>query len=187
MDMQGFDNDATGRSPASQEFESFWKKLPRCGALPGKRDFRPAALGHLLPFVMLAEARLEPAPSLLIRIVGSAIEERIQRDITGQDYFEFLEADRRVAAVQSLRLMLNHPCGLWQIMPYHYVRGIAQKVEGTVFPLLGEPAPYLLGLVIPRDEPVRPISPGPRAMLAGGATSFEFLDVGAGVPPWPPA
>jgi hypothetical protein len=40
--------------------------------------------------------------------------------------------------------------------------------------------------MVPRDELIRPISPGDRLMLADTATEFEFLDIGAGAPDWHP-
>lgn len=174
------------RSRQSLEFERFWRSLPKTDLLPHRRDFRPAGAASLLRYVMLLDAHGEPGPAALIRLVGSAIEERIQRDIKGRDYFEFLDPDRHADARASLKLMLDHPCGVWQIVPFHYERGTAQNVEATVFPMLGDAAPFMLALVIPREEFLRPQPAGSRVVLAGGATEYEFLDIGAGVPAWPP-
>jgi hypothetical protein len=175
------------RSRQSLEFESFWRNLPKQGAIPQRSDFNPARAGSLLRSVMLLEVRLEADPSFLVRLVGTAVMERIQRDITGQDYLEFLSPEFRSGALETTRLMLHHPCGLWQITPLHYERGLAENFEMTAFPLMGDPAPFLIGIVLPRTELVRPIPPGNKAMLAGTATEFELLDVGAGVPAWPPS
>jgi hypothetical protein len=174
------------RSRQSLEFEEFWRSLPKQALLPHRRDFNPARAASLLRSVMLIELRLGGNTSLPVRLVGSAISERIQRDITAHDYLEFLPPELRPGAIETARLMLNHPCGLWQVTPLHYERGLAENYEMTAFPLLGEPVPFLIGVVIPRSELVRPVSPGNRAVLAGTATEFEFLDVGAGIPAWPP-
>jgi hypothetical protein len=173
---------AAVRSRRSLEFESMWRGLPRQGLLPYKRDFKPGGAASLLRYVMLLEVKFEPAPSLPIRLVGTALSERVQRDIKGHDYLEFLDQEYHGGAVASARLMFDRPCGLWQITPLHYERGIAQNVEVTAFPLLDEPHPFILVLTVPREEFVRPLSPGDRAMLVETATEFEFIDVGNGVP-----
>jgi hypothetical protein len=177
---------ATRRSAQSVEFEALWRSLPKRGHVPHRRDFNPARAGSLLRSTMLIEARLDGEASLPIRLVGSAVTERIQRNIEGHDYLAFLSAELRAGAIETARLLLEHPCGLWQITPLHYERGLAQNFEMTAFPLLGDPFPFLIGIALPRSELVRPIPPGDQPMVAGTALEYEFLDIGAGIPAWPP-
>jgi hypothetical protein len=174
------------RSRQSLEFETMWRALPKKGATPHRRDFNPARAASLLRHIMLVEMRLDAMPSFPVRLVGGAAVEKIQRDLRGHDFLEFMPAEYHSGVIESAKLMLNRPCGLWQVTPLHFERGIAQCFEVTAFPLLGDPWPLSLALLIPRDEFVRPIAPGDRLMLADTATEFEFLDVGAGVPAWPP-
>jgi hypothetical protein len=134
---------------------------------------------------MLAEVKLGPKTEVPIRLVGSAIEQRIQHDIKGLNYFDLLDPERHADAAAASRVMLYQPCGVWQVVPFHYERGIAQNLETTVFPLLGDESPYFLALGVPREEFVRPLPSGERAVLAGGPTEFAFLDIGAGLPDWP--
>ena len=176
---------STHRSEQSLAFEDFWRRLPKQGLLPHRRDFNPAKAASLLRHLMLAEVRLLPSPSFKIRLVGGAIQERVQRTITGTDYLEFLPQEYRAGAVETARLMFDRPCGIWQISPFHYERGLAENNEITAFPLVGEGMNLALGLVIARPDFVRPISAGDKVMRVDTATLFEFLDVGAGAPAWP--
>jgi hypothetical protein len=175
------------RSRQSLEFETFWRALPKEELLPHRRDFSPLRVPTLLRHFILMEMRLDDAhPSLPIRLVGTALQERIQRDVTGHDYLEFVPAELHSGAIETAKLMLHRPCGLWQITPVHYERGLAQNFEVTAFPLLNDAVPLVLGLLIPREDLVRPLSSGDKAMLADAAIDFQFLDIGAGEPGWPP-
>jgi hypothetical protein len=177
---------ATGqrRSRQSLEFQTFWENLPKQGLIPHKRDLNIARAAQLLRFVMLTDVHLDEAPSMPIRLVGTGLTERIQRDIKGHDYLEFLETENRAGAVETVKLMTERPCGLWQITPLHYERGVAQNMEVTAFPLLSDTGPLIFAHIVPHDDFIRPRPAGDRAMLAATASEFAFIDVGAGVPEW---
>jgi hypothetical protein len=176
-------------SPRSQEslkFEAFWRSLPADRCIPHQRDFRPERLGALLKFVALIEVNLAPPASFRFRLVGNAIREAVQQDIVGRDYLEFLPRELHAGATESGRLMVEHPCGLWQISPVHYRRGFAQHMEITAFPLRAEPAPKLIGVMIPRDVLLEPQGAKDKPLIYETAATFEFIDIGAGSPGWPP-
>lgn len=172
------------RSRQSHAFEEFWRGLPKQGLLPHRRDFNPARAAGLLRHFMLVEVRLDPSATFNIRLVGGAVQERVQRDIKGSDYLQFLPPEYRQGAIETARLMFQQPCGVWQITPFHYERGLAENNEITAFPLLGEGSDLVLGLVLPRSELVRPISAGDQVLRVDTATEYEFLDLGAGTPEW---
>jgi hypothetical protein len=170
------------RSTQSLAFERYWHSLPKQGLIPHKRDFTPAGMASLLRNVMLLEVSLEPVPSFQIRLVGGAIQERIQRDVKGRDYLEFLPPDVQEGAVTAVRYMFDHPCGLWQITPLHFERGISVNLESTVFPLMAEPSPFVLAIGLPRDDRPYPQLPDGKPLLITTAPEYCYLDVGAGVP-----
>jgi hypothetical protein len=172
------------RSDRSLEFEAFWRNLPRKDLVPHRRDIKPARAAALLRDIVMLEARLNDPVSLRIRLVGSAIHERIQRDITGANYLEFREPQYRAATMESARQITGRPCGLWQVMALHYERGFAQNFELTAFPLMGdeEDVPLLLGLMQPVGGLIRALPSGGRPILADTASVFEYLDIGTGKP-----
>ena len=125
-----------------------WRALPKERAVPHRRDFNPARAASLLRHIMLVEMRLDAMPSFPVRLVGGAAVEKIQRDLRGHDYLEFMPAEYHSGVIESARLMLDHPCGLWQVTPLHFERGIAQCFEVTAFPLFGDPWPFSLALFV---------------------------------------
>ena len=178
------DRNSVTRSLSSLEFEAFWRCLPLQGLAPHRREFRPERATRFLKSLILVEAPADAAARLRLRLVGSAIHIRIQRDITGSDYLDFLAPAYHAGAVESGRTMLQQPCGLWQCMDVHYERGFAQSWEITVFPLLADPdgLPLLLAHVEPCATLVTPEPAHGRAMLVDTASHYAFIDVGAGLP-----
>jgi len=176
------------RSASSLEFEVLWRGLKKeSGLIPNRREFKPEKARSLLRDLVLVEARLGEPPSFPIRLVGSGAQQRIQQNIVGHDYLDFLPPELHAGAIESGRLMFNHPCGLWQVMTMHYAREYAQNVEITAFPLLADAnsVPLLLVLMQPVKGLVSAIQAQGRPILVDTASVFEFIDIGAGSPPWP--
>ncbi len=175
------------RSELSLAFETFWHALPKDGPVPRRRDMQLRKAAPFLQHLVLMETPLVDEPVYRIRVVGSALGARAQSNLSGHDYLDFLPRDLRPAVIESSKLIVTVPCGLWQIMPVFYERGLAQDMEITVFPLLGDDGrPLLLVLTQHLDDSLRAGPRTGRPMAAGPATAFQFLDAGAGVPPWPP-
>jgi hypothetical protein len=173
------------RTELSHAFEAFYRTLPTDGALmPNRRVFRPERAGKFLKHIVLCETLNDGVGGLRIRLVGSEFEQRIQRDVRGQNYLEYLMPTYHQGAMDSIREIVQRPCGLWQIMPVHYERGYAQHIELTVLPL--GPGPdgvhLLLALTQPTRDLVAPIPTGDRVLAAGTALTYRYLDLGAGVP-----
>jgi hypothetical protein len=183
------DQPSVSRSQSSLAFEAFWRALPKDGCAPHRREFKPERATKFLKNLMLIEAPLNAAARLKLRLVGSAIQLRIQRDITGCDYLDFLAPAHHAGVVESCLAMLHRPCGLWQCMDVHYERGFAQALEVTAFPLLADPGgmALILALVEPLTALVTPEPATGRAMLVDTASRYVFIDVGAGLPVWPAA
>ena len=177
---------ATGpaRSDRSREFEVFWRSLPKDGLVPHRRDVKPARAAVLLRDIVMLEARLGEVPSLRIRLMGSAVQDRIQKNITGQDYLDFRASEYRAGTIEATRRMLRQPCGLWQVMAMHYERGFAQYFELTAFPLLGDDpdVPIIFGLMNPTGGLVRAVSVRGKPILTDTATTYDYIDIGASKP-----
>jgi len=175
----------TTRTELSHAFEAFYRALPTDGGLrPNRAAFRPERAAKFLKHVVLCEAMAEGAGGLRLRLVGSEFEQRIQRDVRGQNYLEYLMPAYHQGARDSIREIVKRPCGLWQIMPVHYERGYAQHIELTALPL--GPGPdgvhLLLVLTQPMQDLVMAEPTGDRILAAGTALTYQYIDLGAGVP-----
>ncbi|HSC61453.1 MAG TPA: hypothetical protein VLC29_09480, partial [Rhizomicrobium sp.] len=82
----------------------------------------------------------------------------------------------------------SKPCGIWQVLGIHYQRGAFKSIELTAFPLFRENAPpQIMGLVLYSHGQVSDIPPDIAMVSLDRATATAFLDIGAGLPKWPPA
>lgn len=175
---------APSRSSSSLAFQDFWSGLRRGEPIAHRRDFSPAKATGFLRDIVLIEVPDSGAGAMRVRVTGSSFDLQAGMSITGHSYLDFVPEQLHQGLRKSVRLMLDHPCGLWQVMPIHYEKGIAQQAEVTAFPLLPaeNDAPLLLCLVKFPGCPVRPISPGGKAMIVETAIAYEFLDIGKGSP-----
>src|SRR5215469_723525 len=106
------------RSPASLAFEDFWRSLRRDGALmPARSDFNPAQAAPFFHNIILLEAPGDGRNSLKVRVAGQRYQGSVPFTVAGTDHLETLPARYHAAAIVSARLMVEKPCGLWQIMP----------------------------------------------------------------------
>jgi hypothetical protein len=173
------------RTELSVAFEAFYRTLPTDdGLMPNRSVFRPERAAKFLKHIVLCEVATGGAGPLRMRLVGSEFQTRIQRDVKGQDYFDYLMPAYRTGAMESIREIVQRPCGLWQIMPVHYDRGFAQHIELTALPLGPGPdgASLLLVLTQPTQDLVLPVSTGDMAMATGTALTYRYINLGAGVP-----
>ncbi|HUO89316.1 MAG TPA: hypothetical protein VMU08_09085 [Rhizomicrobium sp.] len=171
------------RTPLSREFEAFYRALPKDGLVPHRRAFRPEKATRFLRHITLCELRLSATPAIHVRLVGSAIEEEIQHSITGHDFLSYLSEGYRSGAIETARLMLSRPCGLWQITPFHYMRGYGHDVEVTAFPLSeGDGISLILVLMQPLGTTFGGPATGGKPLIADTARDYCYIDLGAGLP-----
>ena len=172
------------RTPLSVEFEAFWRALPMDGLVPNRSVFRPERAPRFLRHLLLCEALLDGHSCIRMRLVGSEFAARVQRDLRGQDYLQYLPQAYHGAAIESVRQIVHRPCGLWQIMPVSYERGFAHHIELTLFPLGPGPDGVNLLLILTQTVPslVTPTPTGARVMATDTALTYRYLDLGAGVP-----
>lgn len=173
------------RSAKSEAFETMWRGLRSGELVPSRADFRPSMAVRFLSEIVLLDVPRRGEPRLTVRLVGTAVEARLQTDIVGRNYLDYLPADHREAAWRSARLMLDHPCGLWQMSNLHYERGTSHLVEMTAFPLAVAAGADVL--IVHSNMIVgvgREPQPGALPMSVDTALTFKFIDVGAGLPAW---
>lgn len=175
------------RTPESQLFEAMWRALPRGGRVPYRSSFQPERAGRLLSNIVLLEINPGTAAdggemTTRIRLIGSALRDLADLNVTGLDYLD-LVPDRDYQA-QHLMTCLKQPCAAWSLSPVVYDRGYSSLVEITNFPLIDDATEKHLALVlmieIRNDLPLRQSTGRPVEMRP--AVKKSFIDIGAGVP-----
>jgi hypothetical protein len=176
----------TVRSSESHAFEAFWHSLRGQHLVPRRSDFHPGKAKRFISDLVLVEALNRHGTPLRIRVTGGRFDDLIGSDLTGCNPTDFLPRAYRAGATESARLVFEAPCGLWQISPAHLVRGWATHLEITMLPLAPDrdgPA-FLLCHVRSLGDLMRATLPTPNGLGLDTAATFQFLDVGAGVPAW---
>ncbi len=179
------------RSPESFAFETMWCGLERNGLIPLRSAFRPEKASRLLANIALLEvdAGTPDKPgtprtpmTTRIRLVGSAIRDLVDANLTGLDYLD-LVPDRAYQA-EYLDVCMNHPCAAWSASPVIYGRGYNALVEITNFPLIDDVTGGHLVLVMILEMGTdtfkhrtiqTPVELRP-------AVAKSFIDIGAGLP-----
>ena len=172
------------RTELSVAFEMFWRSLPKQGHVPNRRAFLPERAPRFLRDLVLCELSLEGGSLARIRLIGSALEELIRRNLKGEDFLQYLPPAYHAGAVESVREIVTRPCGLWQVTPLHFERGFSQNFEFTALPLgPGTDGVHLL-LVLTQALPglVAPRPTVDQVMVADTAIAYQYIDLGAGVP-----
>jgi hypothetical protein len=174
------------RSAESQAFEDFWRSLRSEGFVPKRADFHPSRAVRFLRSIVLLDVPSGPGGAIRIRVSSQTCNQLGGRNLSGENPLDYLPEQFHAGAVESARLMVAHPCGLWQISPVHLLRGYATYLEITIFPLApGEgAAPSLLGHVRHTGGLIPASLSADRGFAFDTATQFEFLNIGAGVPHW---
>jgi hypothetical protein len=177
---------AQQRTKKSLAFEAAWRALPKRGLVPDRRDLSLHRFKHFLPDVALID--ILPGGRSRIRIVGECIRERIPFPAVGQDYFQFLPVQLRAIAAQRLQTMIDRPCGCWQVLGIHYQHGLFKSLELTGFPLYREDGPpQIMALLVYSYGQASDIPSDLALVSLDRAIATAFLDIGAGLPAWPPA
>ena len=175
------------RTPESELFEAMWRALPRDGRVPYRSSFHPERAGRLLANIVLLEVNPGAAAdgsdmTTHIRLVGGALRDLADLNITGLDYLD-LVPDREYQA-RHLMTCLKQPCAAWSLSPVVYDRGYSSLVEITNFPLIDNASGKHLALVlmieIRNDLTLRQSTGRPVEMRP--AITKTFIDIGAGVP-----
>ena len=154
--------------------------------MPTRDAFHPGKARNLIGDLVLVEAPERTGEALRIRVTGGRFDELIGSDLTGCNPHDLLPRKHRPGAVESTRLIFEMPCGVWQVTPAHLVRGYAMHLEITMLPLGPDKtgSHFLLCHVRSYGDLMRAHLPTPNGLGLDTATTFEFLDVGAGVPAW---
>ncbi len=172
------------RSERCRAFSEYWWSLNRevPDGIPTRSMIDPSRIKPLLPYLLLHDLA-EPGRSM-IRLVGTAITQRIGFDPTGRDYLELVNESRRQSAYRQLITIAEHPCGMRNINQVRYKSGKHTTSEAVGFPLrhARDGTPMLLFVDDPIEPPEYDLDPRAQEVDVFKLAEREYIDVGFGVP-----
>ena len=122
----------------NRQFFDYWQALPRDpGALlPRRSCFLPEEVPDLLNTMVIYE--LVSDSLILTRLNGTSLNERFGRDITGENYLDFVAAERREKAAQAFWTVAGHPCGMQVTLVHRLTSGRDILVEALGLPFIND-------------------------------------------------
>lgn len=171
-------------SPRCQALSDYWWNLRAeiPDGVPTRAMIDPGQIKPLLPHLLIHDLGV-PGKSLL-RLVGTAVADRLGLDPTGRDYLDFVSPDRKAEAYHHLIRTATHPCGMRVINQVRYVSGMWTMAEAVGFPIRhhNTGAPMLLFLHDLIGEEQSDLEQRKRPVEQFEIPEREYLDVGFGVP-----
>jgi len=175
----------TERTEKSERLERVWRSLPKHehGLLPPRLSLKAANIPDLLPDISIAQVM---PSSLMVLLTGSHITARINAEITGQDYLQYVESAQRAQVLAMLQTMCHRPVAGYLHVQSRYSRGYTQALELTMFPICdktGDPN-YIVSLAIPMEKEGPFIEKNIRGEIASSDWRLpaNWIDLGAGIP-----
>jgi hypothetical protein len=166
--------------PIAAELLTCWSRLPARNCVPDRKSFDPMAIARILPVISLIER--VGTHEWRFRLVGTEIERRWGRTITGHDCLEILSPEAARIMRCELKAIVEQPCGSRSRRCVELVSNRLATIETLRLPLrAGDGTVSLIlscsgelaGMTAAGADPLREI-----IMI----TEQEFFDIGAGCP-----
>jgi hypothetical protein len=166
--------------PIAHELLAFWSALPRESFVPDRGSFDPMAIIRILPVISLIER--EGGDEWRFRLVGTEIERRWGRRLTGRNCLEGLSPEAASVMRRELKCVVEQPCGSWSQRRVELFSGRVVAIETLRLPLRAQCGAVsqilscsgeLGGNFLPAADPTREIV---------RIVDQEYFDIGAGCP-----
>lgn len=166
--------------PYSLALIGYWRQIRNGDLAPNRNSLRPGEIPRLLPGLMLLEYR---APDTLIcRLTGTGIVERMGRDFTGVNLFDIARPAQLAATRRRFDHLRTHPCGLVSRMQLTSKYNTPLAAEQIYLPLRdrGGEITQLVSVV----SVIKRFQPAKLTADFQPMATYEsvYLDIGAGVP-----
>ena len=160
---------------------AYWFSLPKLELIPHRSSFKPEDVPKLLPNLVIHEII---SPDLIrLRLVGTAVERYYGQPVTGRNYLEFVEPDRRQSASRAIRLICEHPSGMLVHLRSATISGRVQTRESIAFPVRGrDNAANLVYFCSGNARERRTDGLPPDALKVMEVMRRFYIDIGAGIP-----
>jgi hypothetical protein len=164
----------------AQQLFAAWAGLPKRDFVPDRASFDPMAVASILPVVSLLQ-RLG-ADEWRFRLVGTELERRWGRSLTGCNYIELVSLAMAEIMRRELVAIAQQPCGSWSLRRLQFRSGQLVEVETLRLPLRSDEGGITLVLSCSGElGTTKPYSlDQPREVIA--FAPHQFVDLGAGIP-----
>lgn len=166
---------------SAASFADYWESLPKQDLVPSRHDFDPGRQGAILSTFIIHE--LVSPEVVRIRLVGTRHRDGFGADVTGRNYLDFVEPQRRAKAARAIRLVCEHPCGMLVRLVTTSETGRFNHNESLALPMRDDDGRARLVYYQSNWTPLAEYRDSSTDKLAIiGVARRRFIDLGAGVP-----
>lgn len=177
---RGVTGDLSQLSPCARTLHDYWWTLSRRGGIPRRTCFDPIRVVPILPHLGICERRSDD--DWFIRLAGTAVAQRLGRDVTGRNYLDLVAPAVRERTALAIACVIGWPCGVRSIRCSRATTGRLVAVETLGLPLRapdGEARLVVWTNFVLKDETENREG----ELVDGEVLAVEYLDIGAGRPP----
>ncbi|WP_193170489.1 PAS domain-containing protein [Nisaea nitritireducens] len=184
-EVQGFDAGyltlPSSLTSEGKDFISYWDSLREGRYFPDRKDIEPGAIKRLLPYIVIHDL---VSPNLIrLRLIGTAVAEDYEKDITGWNYLDMVEPARREAASRALFILHDTPAGMSVTLRSTTRSGNSWTRQTIDLPIsdLRSNRKLIISCSLRAKSGMSAV-PGNPELRVQQITSREFFDIGAGIP-----
>ena len=167
--------------PDFKKFHDYWIELRGEGPLPRKSDFDPARVSSFIADLMIIQWM--PPDMLHVRLLGTGITQRTNRERTGQNLLDSIFPPQRHMIADYVTAIFA-PVAVGSVSTRRcYGSGATVGVEHAYFPFQSDDgvSDIIIGVHKADVAASRLVPPGDE-MQHAEIRRLEFLDVGNGIP-----
>lgn len=165
----------------SRLFATYWFSLAKLDLIPRKDAFKPEAVPKLLPNLVIHEIMSDDV--IRLRLVGTAVDYHYGGAVTGRNYLDFVEPERRPAASRAIRAICEQPAGMLVQLRSATRSGRRQTRESIAFPMRDrEGAPRLVYFCSGNARETASEPGGEDTLQVMEVMRRSYIDIGAGLP-----
>jgi hypothetical protein len=168
--------------PVARQLLDCWASLPMRDFVPDRCSFDPMAIVRILPVVSLLQRAGDG--EWRFRLVGTEIERRWERRLTGVNYLTADVVSPPVADMmrREFSRVVEFPCGSWSLRSVQFRSGRLAAIETLRLPLRADDGGVSLILSCSGElaDPAAPRVDAPREIIR--IMQHQFFAIGAGDP-----
>lgn len=123
------------RTPACRTLAAGYLSMLQAvdGRIPHKNDLDLANFASIMPH--LALVAVSKPDRCIYRIAGERLKDRVGLNLTGRNYYDFVQPERRQIAAGAMHMVIDTPCAFRAEIRQAYSGDISLMIEASGFPL----------------------------------------------------
>jgi hypothetical protein len=151
------------------------------GQIPHKSDLDLGAFIGILPHIALVA--ISKPDRCIYRVAGERLKERVGLNLTGRNYYDFVQPERREIAARAMHMVIDTPCAFRAEIRQSYSGDVTLTVEASGFPLRSSEI-GVHGFILFADQSIDKLDDylTPHPILQGASLQRrDLIDLGFGI------